>query len=97
MLILICLAVGLVASLVTLFIFTKGRDPGGGILPVMIGLTGSITGSFILRAIVGYGPVADLGGEPGQSGFYAGIVGAVVGASLLLFIYRVVASRLPRE
>lgn len=69
------LIVGLVAKLLM-----PGRDPGGFIITGLLGIAGALLGGFIGRAIGLYR--AD---EP------AGFVMAVIGAILLLVIYRFVA------
>ena len=66
------LIVGLLAKLVM-----PGRDPGGIFVTMLIGIVGAVLGGFLGRAIGWYQP-----GEP--AGFFVAIVGAI----LLLFIYR---------
>jgi uncharacterized membrane protein YeaQ/YmgE (transglycosylase-associated protein family) len=66
------LIVGVLAKLVM-----PGRDPGGIFVTMLIGIVGAVLGGFLGRAIGWYQP-----GEP--AGFFVAIVGAI----LLLFIYR---------
>ena len=66
------LIVGVVAKLLM-----PGRDPGGMIVTCLIGIAGALFGGFIGRAIGLYGP-----------GDVAGYLMSIVGAMLLLFIYR---------
>ena len=66
------LIVGVIAKLLM-----PGRDPGGMIVTVLIGIAGALFGGFIGRAIGMYGP-----------GEVAGYLMSIVGAMLLLFIYR---------
>ena len=54
-----------------------GRDPGGIILTIILGIVGALIGGFIGQALNLYEP-----GEP------AGFVGATLGAILVLWIYR---------
>ena len=54
-----------------------GRDPGGMIVTVLLGIAGALVGGFLGRAVGLYGP-----GDP------AGIFMSVIGAVLLLFAYR---------
>lgn len=66
-----------------------GRDPGGFIVTILIGLAGSLIGFFIFTEILGIGDseAFDLGGLPG----------AVIGTLILLWAYRrLVAERSPR-
>jgi uncharacterized membrane protein YeaQ/YmgE (transglycosylase-associated protein family) len=66
------LIVGAIAKLIM-----PGRDPGGIIVTMLVGIVGAVIGGFIGRAIGWYQP-----GEP------AGFVVATLGAIILLFIYR---------
>lgn len=68
------LIVGAVAKLLM-----PGRDPGGWLITLALGLIGSFLGTFLGRAVGWY--------KEGQS---AGFIASVLGAMLLLFIYRVV-------
>lgn len=72
------LIVGAVAKLVM-----PGRDPGGIIVTMLVGVVGSLLGGFLGRSLGLYGP------EQTGAGFLMSIVGAVV----LLFLYRLVAGR----
>ena len=71
------LIVGVIAKLLM-----PGRDPGGIIVTMLIGIVGAIFGGYIGRALGMYGP---------NQG--AGIFMSIVGAVLLLAIYRVVVGR----
>lgn len=66
------LIVGVVAKLIM-----PGRDPGGIIVTALLGIAGALVGGFLGRALGWYGP-------QDAAGFLMSIVGAV----LLLFIYR---------
>ena len=76
--IIIGLIVGAVAKLLM-----PGRDPGGIIVTIILGILGSIVGGFLLGLLL-----------PGRSATEpAGLIGAVLGAMLLLWIYRMVVTR----
>lgn len=60
-----------------------GKDPGGCIVTVLLGIAGALLAGFIGRTVGWYGP-DDQG---------AGFIAAIVGAFLLLLIYRVIAGR----
>jgi uncharacterized membrane protein YeaQ/YmgE (transglycosylase-associated protein family) len=60
-----------------------GRDPGGCIITILLGIAGALLAGFLGRAVNWYGP-----GDQG-----AGFIAAIVGAFVLLFIYRLVAGR----
>ena len=75
--IIIGLLVGIVAKLMM-----PGRDPGGFIITALLGIVGAIVATYLGRALGLY--------VPGQS---AGFIGAVIGAVILLAIYRALAGR----
>jgi uncharacterized membrane protein YeaQ/YmgE (transglycosylase-associated protein family) len=60
-----------------------GRDPGGCIVTILLGIAGALVAGWVGRAVGWYGP-DDQG---------AGFIAAIVGAIILLLIYRVVAGR----
>jgi uncharacterized membrane protein YeaQ/YmgE (transglycosylase-associated protein family) len=60
-----------------------GRDPGGCIITILLGIAGALLAGFLGRAVGWY--------VPGDAG--AGFIAAIVGAFVLLFIYRLVAGR----
>jgi len=68
------LIVGIIAKLLM-----PGRDPGGFVITILLGIAGAMLGGFIGRAIGLYGP--------NQS---AGYIVSILGAILLLAIYRAV-------
>jgi uncharacterized membrane protein YeaQ/YmgE (transglycosylase-associated protein family) len=71
------LIVGAVAKLVM-----PGRDGGGILVTMLLGIVGAIIGGFIGRATNMYGP-------NDAAGFFMATLGAVV----VLFLYRMVAGR----
>jgi len=74
---------GLIAGAIAKLIM-PGKDPGGFIVTIGLGIVGALLGGFIGRAL-GVGDI---------SGFNFGSFAlAVVGAVLLLVIYRAVRSR----
>jgi|SRR5215472_15373218 len=74
---LIGLIVGAIAKLLM-----PGKDPGGIFITMALGIAGSIGATFIGQAIGWY--------KQGQS---AGFIMSVVGAVLLLWIYRMIKGR----
>ena len=60
-----------------------GRDPGGCIITVLLGIAGALVAGWVGRAVGWYG-ARDQG---------AGFVAAIVGALVLLLIYRLIAGR----
>jgi uncharacterized membrane protein YeaQ/YmgE (transglycosylase-associated protein family) len=71
------LLVGIVAKFLM-----PGRDPGGFVITIVIGIVGALIGGFIGRAAGWY-----------REGDPVGFVMAVLGAIVLLFLYRMVVSR----
>ncbi|GJL50624.1 GlsB/YeaQ/YmgE family stress response membrane protein [Candidatus Nitrospira salsa] len=73
---------GLIAGILAK-IMMPGKDPGGFIITILIGIAGATVGGFISTAL-GYGEV---------SGFDIRSFGiAIGGALLLLFVYRKIRS-----
>ena len=71
------LIVGIVAKLLM-----PGRDPGGFVVTILLGIVGSLLGGWIGRALGLYGP-----------GEGAGFIMSVLGALLLLFLYHMFTRR----
>jgi uncharacterized membrane protein YeaQ/YmgE (transglycosylase-associated protein family) len=77
MTILIGLIVGIVAKLLM-----PGRDPGGFILTIVLGIVGALVATYGGQALGIY-----------RAGEAAGFVGSVLGAIIVLVIYRLVTRR----
>jgi uncharacterized membrane protein YeaQ/YmgE (transglycosylase-associated protein family) len=75
------LVVGLVVGALAK-LFMPGRDPGGVIVTMLIGIAGAAIAGFIGRAIGWYAP-----------GDAAGFIASIVGAVILLAIYRALVGR----
>jgi len=74
------LIVGIIAKLLM-----PGRDPGGFFITILLGIAGSLVGGFIGRTLGLYGPNQRA----------AGWILSVVGAIVLLAIYRLIVRRRP--
>jgi uncharacterized membrane protein YeaQ/YmgE (transglycosylase-associated protein family) len=59
-----------------------GRDPGGCIITILLGIAGALLAGFIGKQVGWYGP------DEGAS-----FIAAIVGAFVLLLIYRLVLAR----
>ena len=71
------LVVGIIAKLLM-----PGRDPGGFIVTMLLGIAGALVGGFIGRAMGFYGP---------NQG--AGWLMSILGAIILLALYRMMVRR----
>ena len=71
------LVIGVIAKLLM-----PGRDPGGFIITILLGIAGALIGGVIGRAMGFYGE--------GES---AGWIVSILGAIILLALYRMVARR----
>jgi uncharacterized membrane protein YeaQ/YmgE (transglycosylase-associated protein family) len=72
--------VGLVVGIVAKFLM-PGRDPGGFIITAILGIAGMFLGGFLSNLIFGTGPVT---GSLQPAGFIGGVIGAII----LLALYR---------
>jgi uncharacterized membrane protein YeaQ/YmgE (transglycosylase-associated protein family) len=75
--IIIGLLVGLVAKLLM-----PGRDPGGFIVTILLGIAGAFVATYLGQTLGWY-----------QVGEAAGFIGSVIGAMIVLFIYRMAVGR----
>jgi uncharacterized membrane protein YeaQ/YmgE (transglycosylase-associated protein family) len=82
---------GLIAGAIAKAIM-PGKDPGGAIVTILIGIAGSIIGGLLGGALLGYGGVNDAG-DVSRPGFFMRLVLAVIGALILLAIYRLIRGR----
>lgn len=78
LMILFGLVVGIIAKLLM-----PGRDPGGFIVTILLGIAGSFLGGLVGRAIGLY--------QPGQR--MAGWIVSIIGAVVILAIYRAIVRR----
>src|SRR5882672_7525454 len=83
---------GLIAGLIAKAIM-PGRDPGGCIVTILIGIAGSVIGGYIGRALFGYGKTYGDSRDLTQPGFLMSLGLAVVGAIILLALYRLIKGR----
>lgn len=72
---------GLVAGVIAKLV-TPGRDPGGFIVTILLGIAGAFLGGFLGRAMGFYG-----------EGEAAGMLMSILGAVLLLVVYRMAVGR----
>ncbi len=75
--------IGFVAGAVAKLVM-PGKDPGGFIITIVLGVVGALLATFLGRLIGWYGQ--------GES---AGFIAAIVGAILLLVLYRLFKKKAP--
>ncbi len=75
------LIIGLVIGVVAKLLM-PGRDPGGCIITMLLGIAGSFIAGYLGQALGWY--------QPGQP---AGFIFSVIGAMILLLIYRLIFGR----
>jgi len=75
------IVIGLIAGAIAKAV-TPGRDPGGCMITILIGIAGALLAGFLGQQLDWY--------EPGEG---AGFLAAIVGAVLLLLGYRMIARR----
>jgi uncharacterized membrane protein YeaQ/YmgE (transglycosylase-associated protein family) len=73
--------IGLIAGAIAKAIM-PGRDPGGCLVTILIGIAGAVLAGFLGQAVGWY--------EVGEG---AGFLAAIVGAVIILFVYRMIARR----
>jgi uncharacterized membrane protein YeaQ/YmgE (transglycosylase-associated protein family) len=74
--------IGFVAGVIAKFIMPGDNEPSGFILTAILGIVGAFVATFLGQALGWYGP-----------GEGAGLIGAVVGAIIVLVVYGMVAGR----
>jgi uncharacterized membrane protein YeaQ/YmgE (transglycosylase-associated protein family) len=72
---------GLIAGVIAKLVM-PGRDPGGIIVTILLGIAGALLGGFIGQALGFYG-----------DGEGAGMLMSILGAIILLAIYRMMVGR----
>jgi uncharacterized membrane protein YeaQ/YmgE (transglycosylase-associated protein family) len=77
------LLVGLVVGAIAKFVM-PGKDPGGIIVTILLGIAGSVVASYLGHALGWY-----------QEGQAAGWIMSILGAVLLLFLYRLFTGKRP--
>jgi len=76
------LIIGLVVGAIAKLLM-PGKDPGGVIVTMLIGVAGALLAGFLGRALGWYT-------NPGEA---PGIIASIIGAMILLLLYRLFTSR----
>ena len=77
--------IGFIAGVIAKFIMPGDNEPSGFILTAILGIVGAFVATYLGQALGWYGP--DQG---------AGLIGAVVGAVIVLLVYGYFAGRSQR-
>jgi uncharacterized membrane protein YeaQ/YmgE (transglycosylase-associated protein family) len=80
--IIIALIIGLIAGAIATLIM-PGKDPGGIVVTMLLGVAGSVV-AYLLGRVVGWYD------EPGEG---PGVIASIVGAIILLGLYRFASRR----
>jgi uncharacterized membrane protein YeaQ/YmgE (transglycosylase-associated protein family) len=76
------IVIGFVVGVIAKFLMPGDNEPSGFIMTTILGIVGAFVASFLGQALGWYGP------EDG-----AGLIGAVIGAVIVLLIYGAVSRR----
>ena len=74
--------IGFIAGVIAKFIMPGDNEPAGFVLTAILGIVGAFVATFLGQALGWY--------RPGEG---AGLIGAVVGAIIVLLVYGMVAGR----
>ena len=74
--------IGFVAGIIARFLAPGPNNPSGFILTAILGIVGAFVASWLGQAVGWY--------RPGEG---AGLIGAIVGAVIVLFIWHMIAGR----
>ena len=75
------LVIGFIAGVVAKLLM-PGKDPGGCIITILLGIVGAFVATYMGKLFGIY--------EPGNT---AGFIGATLGAMLVLFLYRIILKK----
>lgn len=74
--------IGFVAGIIAKFLYPGSNEPSGFILTTILGIVGAFVATYLGQSLGWY--------QPGQG---AGLIGAVVGAIIVLFVWGLIANR----
>jgi uncharacterized membrane protein YeaQ/YmgE (transglycosylase-associated protein family) len=80
--IILTIIIGFLAGVIAKFIMPGRNEPSGFIMTTLLGIVGAFVASYLGQALGWYAP-----------GEGAGLIGAIVGAIIVLAIYGMVAKR----
>lgn len=73
--------IGFIVGLIARFLM-PGRDPAGFIITTILGIVGALLATFMGQAVGWY-----------RAGEGAGFIASIIGAMILLFLYRLIIGR----
>ena len=76
------IVIGFVAGVIAKFIMPGRNEPSGFVLTALLGVVGAVVASYLGQALGWY--------EPGEG---AGLIGAVLGALVVLFVWGAITKR----
>lgn len=74
--------IGFLAGVIAKFVMPGSNEPSGFILTTILGIVGAFVASYLGQALGWY--------QPGEG---AGLIGAVIGAIIVLFVWGMIARR----
>lgn len=74
--------IGFLAGVIAKFLMPGDNEPSGFILTAILGIVGAFVATYLGQALGWY--------RPGEG---AGLIGAVVGAIIVLFVYHLISGR----
>ena len=83
--IILTIVIGFIAGVIAKFLMPGDNEPSGFILTTILGIVGAFVATYLGQAIGWY-----------RAGEGAGLIGAVVGALIVLFVYGLVTGRRAR-
>jgi len=76
------IVIGFFAGVIAKFIMPGKNEPSGFVLTTILGIVGALVASFLGKTLGWY--------QPGEG---AGLIGAIVGAIVVLFVWGLIAKR----
>jgi uncharacterized membrane protein YeaQ/YmgE (transglycosylase-associated protein family) len=80
--ILLTILIGFIAGVVAKFLMPGRNEPSGFVLTTILGIVGAVVATYLGQAIGWY-----------RAGEGAGLIGAIVGALVVLFVWGMVSNR----
>ena len=80
--ILLTIVIGFLAGVIAKFLMPGRNEPSGFILTTILGIVGALVATFLGQSLGWY-----------RAGEGAGLIGAVVGALIVLFVWGMISSR----